>query len=518
MDRLMLFFTFSFFLFYNLINSGGNEYLYQPIIFVFVGVVTLFLTWSEVPKLTYRINRIKQLISLLIAYVVNLFIVLFVTNFGFAFYHQINFQSTSFFVIFYSLITLIFHLIIGPILIGLIELKIVQFLLKFSEETVIQEISKLSYQIFEEAKGRFAPQLSFQPIAKPITVFDDDRMYLYGAHHLFYKFPKRMLSVSRKKKLYHYEQLVKNLTNAYNPFVNSDQSIFTLSTDEMLDFYFQRLGEDYCLPVAVNQVIHPEVQSQLAVIRGKQEEFLNYMKKRYSQLKKAQTELLLDFVAEQELNRILKNIEGFKNLGDCFLKDIPLDDQDDTYSFKLLLTTKGIYLVYLVNFNATDKYQLMIDDNEVLSRISIHDDTEEPLYFPHLIENLVSRSDQLYYQIGLQSELLMIKKVGIQPILLLASNHQVIGELPDIQIIEIKEFKRELEKGESRLTQEELDDLAQLISQISKTEIKEELFDFEYELTHNIQVFGEYMHQITALIEGFKTLQSEIESHYKNKG
>ena len=280
--------------------------------------------------------------------------------------------------------------------------------------------------------------------------------------------------------------------------------------------YFEKISQDFCTPIIVGKSIHPDVQKQLEIIQGKQEEFFHYLKERYSQLKKIQSELYLDFVAEKELNQVLKNISKFKNLGDCFSKNILLEDQPLTYPFKLLVTTKGIYLAYLVNFSSTEKYQLMIDENEKVSRISLHDELEETSHLTNLIEDLVCRSEQIYYQIGLHTDLLAIRQIGLQPILLLAGDNQSIGELPDIQVVSIRNFRRKLEQEPEKLTVEELTDLENLISEITETEIMEDVFDFQYELTHNIQVFNKYMEQVKNLMNGFNEKHLELELKHRS--
>lgn len=513
----MLFFSFSFFLSYNLMYSAGDSYVYHPITFIFVGVVTLFLTWSEIPKLEFQINRLKRLLAFLLAYISNLLIVLFVTNFGFAFYRQINFQSTGFFSLFYSLVVSIFHLVLGPFLIGVVQLKVVQFILNFLEELIVQDISKLSCQIFEEAKKQFAPQLSFRSTLKPLEVFEPNQMYFYGAHHFFYKTPKRALKVSREKKIYHYEQLVKKMTTVYDPFSNSDCNIFTISSNERLDFYFKQLMEEYHVQIPDGKTIHPEVRAELEVIEKKQNEFINYIQSRYVELKNIQSHLLLDFSANETLNRVLKNIDGFKNLGDRFLKDISLNQQSKDYPFKLLLTTKGIYLAHLVNLSPCDKYQLMVDETGQLNRISLHNDWEEIIPMQELVDGLIHRSEQLYYQLGLQADVLAQKKIKIQPILLLNEGSQMVGELSEVQTLTIKAFRQEIESLNECLTLTELKDLEEVINQVSETDFLEEVFDYEQELTHNIQVFIRYMSQIKDLIAGFEKLRCEVESNYRNK-
>ena len=193
-----------------------------------------------------------------------------------------------------------------------------------------------------------------------------------------------------------------------------------------------------------------------------------------------------------------------------------MEDQPLTYPFKLLVTTKGIYLAYLVNFSSTEKYQLMIDENEKVSRISLHDELEETSHLTNLIEDLVCRSEQIYYQIGLHTDLLAIRQIGLQPILLLAGDNQSIGELPDIQVVSIRNFRRKLEQEPEKLTVEELTDLENLISEITETEIMEDVFDFQYELTHNIQVFNKYMEQVKNLMNGFNEKHLELELKHRS--
>lgn len=516
MERLMFFFTFSFFSAYNFMYSASNQYLYQPVLFLFVGVVTLFLSWAEVPKLKFRLTKLKQLFAFGMSYLCNLFIILFVTNFGFAFYHRIDFESRQFFMVFYSLFISFFHFIGGPLLIAIAQQRIIRFILRFLEEFVINEISKLNRKLFEEAKHQYAPRLSFRSLCDPMEVFEPDQMYLYGAHHLFYKFRKQTVKVSREKKFYHYEQLPKQLIEIYDPFTDSGINAFTLSSSELLDFYFKRLVEHHQLQFPAGKTIPPLVQEELDVIAKKQAEFAHYMSSRYSELKQIQTDLILDFSANDELNRTLKPIEGYKNLGDRFLKELPISQQGLRYPMKLLVTTKGLYLAYLVNLNPNHQHQLMVNEDGQLQRISLHDDFEMPVSLNDLVDSLIRRSEQFNYQIGLHTDLFIQKRLSIQPIILLAANNQVVGELNELKIISISDFKKELGKSESRVTKEQLLELIELIYQISEIEFSEEVFDYEKELSHNIEVYLQYFYQIEALLSGFKHLQHELEVKYRN--
>ena len=515
MERLMLFFTFSFFLFYNFINAKVEAFTYYPVAFVFIGIVTMFLVWVELPKLTYRLGFFKQLSSSLISYILNLMITTFLVHFSFVFYQRINFETSNLVVMIGSCVVFILYFIVTPFLVALIQYKVVKFVVCFLEDLIIQEISKESQKTFEKAKSEFAPQLSFRSIGATMKEFNSNQTYLYGAHHILCKFPERQTKISRKNKMYHYEKIVKQLMEIYNPFSDESQYNFITTSNILFDTYFDRVSQELCTPIIINGSLHVDVQKQLEVIREKQEEFFSYLKFRYGQLKKIQSDLFLDFVAEKELNQTLRNTAEFKNLGDCFPKNHFPEDQQLIYPFKLIVTTKGFYLAYLVNLGSVEKYQLMINEKGEVSRISIHDEFEETVHLTHLIEDLVFRSEQLYYQIGLHTDLLAIQQIGIQPILLLAENNQVIGELPDIEIRDIKSFRRELEKAPEKLTKDELKALEELLSEITETEIMENVFDFQYELTHNIQVFQKYMSQVKDLMQGFESLQNEIESKYR---
>lgn len=518
MERLMIFFTFSFFLFHNLIQLSNETYQYELVVYLFMILVTACSIHLEKTKLNYRLNAAKLINTAFIGLLFNLFFILLTTNFGFTFFDRVDFNNQNFLVLFYSLTATITYFILIPSAIAWVHHHSIHFLMELSEGLVKDKLKKISYQTFERAKKTYAPNLLFNSTGPLIPVFEPHHMYLYGSNQVMKTFPNRKITVAKHKKLDHYDQILKNLTKIYNPFTLEEQSVIMKHSNELLDVYFNRLYEDYCKIIPLNGPIHPRVTQQIQIIQEKQSEFLEYIKLRYKQIKEDYDRLVLDVLAVEEYQRSLKNIDDSFDFGDCYLKAIHYSEQPHQYPLRLLLTKKGFYLIYLANTSSNNREgRLMVDGNQELCYCEYSDEGEKVLVFDRLKEMILQKVEVFNFHIHQHTDVLNQNRLTLQPLILTAKNNEVFGELDEIKIMSIKDFEALQQTQADVLAETDYKDLIELVEGLVTCQVVEEMNDYEYELSHNIRSFGIYMKQIHNLLNGFEGEQTHISNQFKNK-